>query len=69
MVTNSAVAIGDTVVLSMQSGSNGGGTLVNVSTVAAGSFTIRVHNGNVAAGAAETGAIIINYAIIKSVSA
>ena len=69
VVTNSTVAIGDTVVLSMRSGSNSGGTLINVSTVAAGSFTIRVHNGNVAAGTAETGAIIINYAIIKGVSA
>ena len=67
-VTNSAVAIGDTVVLSMRSGSNGGGTLINVITVAAGSFGIRVHNGNVAAGGAETGAIIINFAVIKSVS-
>lgn len=67
-VTNSAVAIGDTVVLSMRSGSNSGGTLINVITVAAGSFGIRVHNGNVAAGTAETGAIIINYAVIKAVS-
>lgn len=69
IVTNSAVAIGDVIVLSMQSGSNGGGTLVNISTVAAGSFTIRVHNGNVAAGTAETGAILINFAVIKAVSA
>ena len=69
VVTNSAVAIGDVVVLSMQSGSNGGGTLLEVVTVAAGSFTIRVHNGNVAAGTAETGAILINFAVIKAVSA
>lgn len=68
-VTNSAVAIGDTVVLSMQSGSNGGGTLVAVVTVAAGSFVIRTHNGNVAAGTAETGAILINFAVVKAVSA
>lgn len=68
-VTNSRVAVGDTVVLSIQSGSNGGGTLVQVVTVAAGSFVIRVHNGNVAAGTAETGAILINFAVIKAVSA
>ena len=69
IVTNSAVAVGDTVVVSIRSGSNGGGTIVSVSTVAAGSFTIRVHNGNVAAGTAETGAIIINYAVIKATNA
>lgn len=68
-VTNTTVAIGDVVVVSIQSGSNGGGTIVSVSTVAAGSFAIRVHNGNVAAGTAETGAIIINFAVIKAVSA
>ncbi len=46
-----------------------GGTIVSVISVADGSFTIRVHNGNVAAGTAETGAIIINFAIIKGASA
>ncbi len=69
VVTNSAVAIGDVVVVSIRSGSNGGGTIVSVSTVAAGSFTIRVHNGNVAAGTAETGAIVINFLVLKAVSA
>lgn len=68
-VTCAAVAIGDTVVVSQQSGSNSGGTIVHVTTVANGSFQIAVHNGNVAAGTAETGAIIINYAIIKGVAA
>ena len=65
VVTNSKVEITDCVVVSQRSGSNGGGTLVSVSAVAAGSFTIRVHNGNVASGTAETGAIIINFAVIK----
>jgi len=69
IVTNTTVAIGDVVVVSVQSGSNSGGTIVSVSTVAAGSFTVRVHNGNVAAGTAETGAIKINFAVIKAVSA
>jgi hypothetical protein len=68
-VTNSAVAIGDTVVVSQQSGSNSGGTFVHVSTVAAGSFQMAVANNNAAAGTAETGAIIINFAVIKAVAA
>ena len=69
VVTNTLVAIGDVPVLAIRSGSNGGGTLVQVIAVAAGSFTIRVHNGNVAAGTAETGAIIINFVVFKAVSA
>lgn len=69
IVTNSLVAIGDVVILSIQSGENSGGTVLSVQDVAAGSFTIRVHNGNVAAGTAETGAILINFAVIKAVSA
>ena len=68
-VTNSAVAIGDVVVVSERSGSNGGGTIVFCSAVAAGSFGIGVHNGNAAAGTAETGAIVINFVVIKAVSA
>lgn len=67
-VTNSMVEIGDVIVLSQQSGSNGGNTEVFVSAVAAGSFNIKVANNNAAAGTAETGAIIINFAIIKAVS-
>lgn len=65
VVTNDKVSIGDVVVVSVRSGSNGGGTIVSVTGVAAGSFTIRVHNGNVAAGTAETGAIVINFAVLK----
>lgn len=68
VVTNTLVAATDVVVVSIQSGSNGGGTIVSVSAVAAGSFSIRIHNGNVAAGTAETGAILINFAIIKAVA-
>jgi len=69
VVTNSAVAIGDVVVVSVRSGSNGGATIVSVTTVTGGTFTIRVYNGNAAAGTAETGAILINFAVIKAVSA
>lgn len=68
-VTNSTVAIGDVVVVAIQSGTNGGNTGVFVSTVAAGSFKIKVANNNAAAGTAETGAIIINFAVIKAVAA
>ena len=68
-VTNSTVAIGDVVVVAIQSGTNGGNTEVFVSTVAAGSFKIKVANNNAAAGTAETGAIIINFAVIKAVAA
>lgn len=69
VVTNASVAIGDVVVLSQRSGSNSGNTVVEVVAVAAGSFSIMVQNNNVAAGTAETGAIIINFAVIKAVSA
>ncbi len=69
VVTNTTVAIGDTVVLSIQSGSNGGNTNAYVSTVTNGSFSITVANGNAAAGTAETGAIIINFAVVKAVAA
>lgn len=66
VVTNSLIAITDTVVVSQRSGSNGGNTDVFVSAVAAGSFSITVSNNNAAAGTAETGAIIINFAVIKA---
>lgn len=68
-VTNSAVAVGDVVVASIRSGANGGNTAVTVTTVADGSFQLRVSNNNAAAGTAETGAIIINFAIIKATNA
>ena len=68
-VTNSKVAVGDVVVASIRSGSDSGGTHVSVTIVAAGSFQIAVINNNAAAGTAETGAIIINFAVIKAVSA
>lgn len=65
-VTCSAVlSAADVVAVSIQSGSNGGNTAVAVTTVAAGSFQIKVSNNNAAAGTAETGAILINYAVIN----
>lgn len=65
VVTNTLVAINDVIILNVRSGSDGGNTAVSVTTVAAGSFTIKVANHNAAAGTAETGAIIINFAVIK----
>lgn len=67
-VTNTLVAATDVIILNQQSGSNGGGTVVEVVAVAAGSFNIAVQNNNVAAGTAETGAIVINFAVIKAVA-
>lgn len=67
-VTDTSVAIGDVPVIAIQSGTNGTGTLAFVSTVAAGSFAITVQNNNPSGGTAETGAIIINFAIIKGSS-
>lgn len=69
VVTNSQVAIGDVVVCSMRSGSVALNTQIEVTAVAAGSFSITVINNNAAAGTAETGAIIINFVVIKAVSA
>ena len=68
-VTNSRVAVGDCVIVTQQSGAVGVATVVEVVRVAAGAFDISVMNGNAAGGTAETGAILINFAIIKAVSA
>ena len=68
VVTNNKVAIGDVPVVSIRSGMVALNTRVTVTAVAAGSFSITVVNGNVAAGTAETGAIIINFAVIKGSS-
>jgi hypothetical protein len=67
-VSNSYVRSTDTVVVCQRSGSDGGGTIAYVSAVANGSFTISLYNGNVASGTAETGAIILNFAVIKAVA-
>lgn len=67
-VTNTTVAVTDCINVSQRSGSNGGNTAVYVSAVAAGSFQITVANNNAAGGTAETGAIIINYAVVKAVA-
>ena len=66
-VTNTLVSIGDVVNVSIQSGANSGNTFVYVSTIAAGSFALTVYNASTAT--AETGAIIINFVVLKAVSA
>lgn len=66
-VTNPTVEINDVVIVTQQSGSNGGNTDVFVSAVAAGSFNVQVANNNAAAGTAETGAIILNFLVLKAV--
>lgn len=65
IVTNSAVAIGDVVVASIQSGGTPGEYLIGVTTVAAGSFRITIAN----LSASTAGDILlINFAVIKTVS-
>lgn len=65
-VTNTSVAIGDVVAVSIRSGATNKETSVAVTTVAAGSFQLTVHNQH--ASEAEVGAIIVNFAVIKAVS-
>jgi len=65
VVTNNKVAINDVPVVAIRSGMVALNTRVTVTAVAAGSFSITVANGNAAGGTAETGAIVINFAIIK----
>lgn len=68
-VTNNTVAIDDVILLTQQSGSSNaagtaGGTVVQVASVAAGSFTIQVNN--LSTTTAETGAILINFLVMKA---
>lgn len=66
-VTNSYVKQGDVVALSFRD-AVGLNTDVVVTDTANGSFEITVINNNVASGTAETGAIVINFAIIRAVA-
>lgn len=65
VVTNSKCGANDVVVACIAGGTVGLNTDVVVSAVAAGSFTLTIINNNVAAGIAETGAIVINFVIVK----
>lgn len=66
-VTNSTVAVGDVVVLSLQVESATGTSLPFVSTTAAGSFKITLTN--LHATTADTSASTINFVVIKAVAA
>lgn len=65
-VTNNQLFADDIVLVSIAGGSNGGNTTVQVVVIAAGSFQIQVANQNAAAGTAETGAILINFLVMKA---
>ena len=64
-VNNSAVQIGDVVVLSQRSGAVGVMTDAVVTATTNGSFTVSIMNNNASGGTAETGAIILNFCVIK----
>lgn len=65
-VTDNQVLADDIVLVAVAGGSNGGNTTVTVTTIAAGSFQITVANQNASGGTAETGAILINFLIMKA---
>lgn len=65
-VTNNQIFADDIVLVSIAGGSNGGNTTVIVTTIAAGSFQITVANQNASGGTAETGAIVINFLVMKA---
>lgn len=66
-VTNSSVEVGDVVVVCLRSGATAGTSSPLVTAVAAGSFQITLTN--LHASTADTGASIINFVVIKAVSA
>ena len=65
-VTNSTIASTDVVIINHASGGTAGAYLIGISNIASGSFNISV--ANLSTGS-KSEAIILNYAIIKSVSA
>lgn len=65
-VTNSTVAIGDVILLSTRSGQTSNTSVAFVTAVAAGSFQITLSNLN--ATTADTGAMVINFIVLKAVS-
>jgi hypothetical protein len=66
-VTNTTVAITDTINICVQSGKVNAKTLVYVNAVGVGSFDITVFNLDTLT--AETGAIVISFAVVKAVIA
>lgn len=67
VITNSTVAVGDVILISSRSGQTANTSIAVVTAVAAGSFSITLSNLNSAT--ADTGAMIINFCVIKAVSA
>lgn len=65
-VTNNTVFVDDVVLVAISGGSNGGNTTVQVIVIAAGSFQLTVANQNASGGTAETGAITINFLVMKA---
>lgn len=65
-VTNNQVFADDIVLVAVGGGSNGGNTTVQVVVIAAGSFQVTVANQNASGGTAETGAILINFLVMKA---
>lgn len=65
-VTNNNIFADDVILVTMAGGSNGGNTIITVNSTAAGSFVIQVGNNNAAGGTAETGAITINFLVMKA---
>jgi hypothetical protein len=66
VVTNNQVAATDVVIVNLQSGGTPGNHLVSVSAVANGSFTVSISNLHTASLSI---ALVINFAVIKSVIA
>lgn len=65
-VTDTSVAVGDTVVVSLRSGATANTSVPIIAQVTAGSFDIELTNLN--AATADTGASILNFAVVKAVS-
>ena len=65
-VTDTSVAAGDVVLVSLRSGATANTSIPVVTTVANGSFKVELSN--VHASTADTGASIINFLVIKMVS-
>lgn len=63
-VTNTAVAIGDVILVAIRSGATNKKTDARITAVAAGSFDVTIHN--IDASTAEIGAIILNYIVLKA---
>jgi hypothetical protein len=66
VVTNSLVGADDIPVIAIKSGGTLGEYLVGIDAVAAGSFTVQIYNQG---GGALAEALVLNFAIIKGVTA